>query len=91
MKINFLKSKLHGYKQSDTSLSLWAKVLGCEVGKRHFSYLGAVIGASPKSSLFWLPLINKISHKMSSYDAASVSMAGRLVIPKAIMESLPIY
>lgn len=91
LKINFSKSALYGYGQSDESTRSWASCLGCEVGVGPLRYLGAVIGSSPSSIRFWNPLLQKIRKKMQALDSTTLSMAGRTILLKSAIDSIPTY
>lgn len=65
--------------------------MGCQVGQPSFTYLGATVGASPKAIKFWDPLIQRIKRKVQSYEAENISLAGRIIQLKSVMDSLPIY
>nr|XP_017256449.1 PREDICTED: uncharacterized protein LOC108226007 [Daucus carota subsp. sativus] len=91
LKINYGKSKLYGFKESPEQLKQWADWLGCSIGNDQFTYLGATIGQSPKKSIFWKPLEQKLVSKLQKWDSANVSMAGRLVLLQSVLDSLPSY
>lgn len=91
MKINFAKSQLIGPHVPDAVLSRKAEILGCMLGATPFKYLGAMIGASPSSVAFWNPLVDKVRRKIENYDASNISIAGRLVLLKAAIDSVPVY
>lgn len=91
LKINFSKSSLYGYGQSDDNTRNWASLLGCEVGKGPLKYLGAELGSSPKLLKYWSPLVNKVHSKIKSYDASTLSVAGRLVLLKSAIDSIPTF
>ena len=56
----------------------YASMLGCKIDTGPISYLGATLGANPRSVRFWDSLIHKFSAKINSYDASRVSLAGKL-------------
>lgn len=89
--INFGKSSLHGYNQTSHCLNNWASTLGCQVGGGSISYLGASIGGSPKSLMFWNPLLKRIKQKAQTLDADSLPLAGRVILLKAVIDSVPSY
>lgn len=91
MKINFSKSTLHGYNLSDSCMNYGAGLLGCKVGSVYFKYLGAVVKKSPRSINFWKPLVDKIRLKLEAFEAEHISIAGRIVLLKAVLDSIPIY
>lgn len=61
------------------------------MGVGAFKYLGANIGESPRLVSYWKPLINRVDLKLKSWDPSSLSMAGRLVLIKSSLDSLPTY
>lgn len=69
----------------------WASLLRCKVGSWPIQYLGAKIGDSPKKCQFWEPLVKKFHSLMNKWKDSGISMAGRLVILKAVLDSMPIY
>ncbi|WOG96699.1 hypothetical protein DCAR_0416035 [Daucus carota subsp. sativus] len=91
MKINFDKSHIFGFHASTAQINRWASTLGCRHGSLPLSYLGASIGSSPSAIKFWDPLINCIRKKLSEYDTSHISMAGRIILLKSVIDSTPIY
>lgn len=91
LKINFSKSALYGYGQKSEKTEAWAHFLGCEVGKGPLKYLGATLGSPPSSINYWTPLLNKLQSKIQSYDSSTLSIAGRIVLLKAAIDSIPTY
>lgn len=91
LKINSHKSQLYGFSDNADNVQMWANILGCEVGLGAFKYLGANIGESPRLISYWDPLIKKVDLKLKSWDAESISMAGRLILIKSALDSLPTY
>lgn len=90
-KINFNKSHLFGFNHQKQQLDYWASLLGCNVAEAPIKYLGAVLGSNPRLVRFWDPLLEKIKRKVHSYSADKVSLAGRLVLLKAAIDSVPIF
>ncbi|WOG86222.1 hypothetical protein DCAR_0205423 [Daucus carota subsp. sativus] len=91
MKVNFTKSHLYGFHIPQSRIDKWTSCLGCMSGKLPFSYLGATIGASPTSVKFWEPLLARLRKKLGNFEATCISMAGRLILLKAALDSAPIY
>lgn len=52
LRINFEKINLYGIGQNEESVEEWAEILGCEVGKNSFVYLGMEVLQSPSSIIF---------------------------------------
>ena len=91
LKINFSKSSLYCFDKSAKEVEEWASFLGCEVGKGPLKYLGAVLGASPSSLAYWDPLLRKVQMKAKSIDPSTLSIAGRTVVLKSMIDSIPSY
>lgn len=91
LSINFQKSSLRGFSDSPQILQVWANILGCKVAKGSFTYLGASIGTSPKKIAFWDPMIHKVKSRLDGWEVDYISMAGRLVLLKVVIDSLPIF
>jgi len=63
LKVNFNKSSLFGVNVEDSFLEAVADFLYCNIGTLPFMYLGLPIGAEPRKSVTWEPLIGKIQKK----------------------------
>lgn len=72
-------------------MSHWANVLGCQIGEGDLNYLGTTIGVSTRSIKFWDPLLSKVKNKLVSWKCDNVSMAGKLVLLRSSVDSLPLY
>lgn len=46
---------------------------------------------SPSTVRYWDPLLSKLKKKLAAWKGRTVSMAGRLVLLKATIDSLPTY
>lgn len=91
LKVNFGKSRLYVAKQDAVEATQWSKILGCHLGEFPLNYLGATLGSSPKKSSYWRPLVKKVRTKLTSWRCSTLSKAGRLVLIKSVLESLPAY
>lgn len=91
LKVNFNKSLLNGFQAYSCDLQRWANQLGCEVGVGDIKYLGANISASSKALNFWDPLVDKVRGKLATWKSINISQAGRVVLLKSTLDSLPSY
>lgn len=69
----------------------WAGILGCKVGVLPINYLGANIGTNPRRKIFWKSLIERFEKKLAGWKGNSYNQAGRRVLVKACLNSLPTY
>ncbi|XP_017245327.1 uncharacterized protein LOC108216978 [Daucus carota subsp. sativus] len=91
LKINYSKSKLYGFNNSKEEIQEWSAAIGCFPGEDSFQYLGLELAKSPKRVQFWDPLLDKTKKKLAGWKGRSVSLAGRVVLLQAALDSLPIY
>ncbi|GAB2276995.1 hypothetical protein Dimus_039218 [Dionaea muscipula] len=68
-----------------------AALLGFEIGKGVFKYLGVPLSAKKLQIKFYKPLIEKITARISSWTTRMLSYAGRLQLIKSILLSLHGY
>ena len=54
-------------------------------------YLGIPIGYSSKRRGFWEPLVKKFKQTLAGWKADSLNQAGRTVLVKSVLDSLPVY
>lgn len=88
LKINFGKNFLYGW--NEPNLQSWSDLLGCKIGELPIHYLGASIGSNPQRKVFWKPL-EKFESKLAYWKMNSLNQAGRKVLVKACLNSLPLY
>lgn len=91
LKINFNKSSLFSCDKNCSLVSEGAKLLRCMVGSWSLNFLGAPLGLSARRKRFWNPLIKKFENKLANWRSSSLNKAGRLVLSKSTLDSLPVY
>lgn len=68
-----------------------AQLLGCKVGQWPMTYLGFSIGISSKRKAYWEPLVKRFHSKLASWKADTLNLAGRSILIKSVLDSLPTY
>ncbi|XP_021985846.1 uncharacterized protein LOC110882054 [Helianthus annuus] len=91
LKINRRKSNLFGIGVDDREVGWLARLANCEVGSFPFMHLGIPIGVNMKRVMFWKPVLEKFSLKLSKWKAKYLSFAGRMTLAKSVLGSLPSY
>ncbi|XP_072066858.1 uncharacterized protein [Arachis hypogaea] len=66
-------------------------VLGCQEAALPVKYLGVPLGANPRLVKTWKPIIDKVEEKLSLWKAKILNKAGKLVLIKSVLNSLPVY
>ncbi|KAE8711371.1 Ethanolamine-phosphate cytidylyltransferase [Hibiscus syriacus] len=89
--LNMSKSNLYGINVEGEVLNEYAKEIGCAVGVLPTVYLGLPLGAKRNLEALWEPVMQSFNKKLSGWKASSLSMAGRLVLIKSVLSSLPIF
>ena len=56
-----------------------------------FNYLGIPLGANMKKAASWQQVLDKVQKRLKSWKSSSLSKAGRLIMIKSVLNSLPIY
>ncbi|KAL9686487.1 hypothetical protein QQ045_023947 [Rhodiola kirilowii] len=91
LKINFGKSMCYGIGLEEEEIKSFAEVLGCPVGSFPMKYLGMQVGANPMKKSSWEPILGRFRQKLASWKSANLLMAGRVVLIKSTLCSLPLY
>ncbi|KAK2397838.1 hypothetical protein QL285_059374 [Trifolium repens] len=91
LKVNFWKSCLFGVNVSNDFLDMASDFLNCRVGLLPFKYLGLPVGANPRLSSTWAPLVDSFRKRLGSWGNKYISLGGRIVLINAVLNSLPIF
>lgn len=91
LKVNFHKSCLHGMNVDMEKLRVAARFLYCKVGEVPFNFLGLHIGANPRLSATWQPVIKKLRDRLSTWRSRQLSIGGRITLINSTLSSLPLF
>ncbi|XP_016168738.1 uncharacterized protein LOC107611308 [Arachis ipaensis] len=91
LSINFDKSSLIPINCDDQWVQCMSRMLGCKIASLLVKYLGIPLGANPRLVRTWKPIIEKVEEKLSIWKAKILNRAGKLVLIKSVLNSLPVY
>lgn len=91
LKININKSNLYGVGSNNEETEMLAGTLGCKSDTLPFDYLGIKVGANMNRSASWKKVVDVFESRLATWKARMLSIGGRVVLIKAVLESLPIY
>ncbi|KAJ0877963.1 putative RNA-directed DNA polymerase [Helianthus annuus] len=91
LKINLDKSSLFGMGVNAEEIGGLASSIGCNAGSFPFSYLGIKVGANMNRVENWREVYNIFDARLSRWKASLLSIGGRVVLIKSVLESLPNY
>jgi hypothetical protein len=90
-KVNPAKSSIFSSSISPTRLASIVDQLGFSVGSLPFTYLGVPIFRGKPKASYLQPIANKIKIKLANWKASLLSMAGRVQLVKAVIQSMLIH
>ena len=89
--VNYSKSGLLVLgKDEEWSLRM-EQLMECRRIQLPFTYLGIPLGANTRKAASWQHVLDKVQQRLKSWKSSSLSKAGRLVMIKSVLNSLPIY
>ncbi|GJY16790.1 protein PAF1 [Tanacetum coccineum] len=92
LRINLHKCSIIGVGGVKTEeVSRKATLIGCDIGKTPFKYLGVMVGTSMLKIKAWDMIVDRISARLSKWKTKTLSLGGRLTLIKSVLGSLPTY
>ncbi|KAJ0805636.1 putative RNA-directed DNA polymerase [Helianthus annuus] len=91
LKINIEKSYLFGIGVGSGEIEEMANLLGCKHDSPPFKFLGLKVGANMNRISNWQPVIESFRARLAKWKSHLLSIGGRVVLIKSVMESLPTY
>ncbi|XP_016168179.1 uncharacterized protein LOC107610679 [Arachis ipaensis] len=91
LSINFEKSSLIPINCEEQWIRNMCQLLGCKGETLPVKYLGIPLGANPRLVKTWKPILDRVEEKLSLWKAKLLNKAGKLVLIKSVLNSLPVY
>eukprot|EP00253_Pinus_taeda_P034106 PITA_34106 len=91
--VNFLKSCVYGWNITSQTAHSIANIFGVTYKTKwdHFSYLGMSVSLEPLKAETWNEIIDKVKRKVQQWGTHWLNPAGRLILLKSGISSLPLY
>jgi len=89
--VNYKKSGLIVIGKEASWAQGMANVIGCLLVELPVRYLGIPLGANMRKAQSWQCIIERVRKKLDSWKSSCLSRAGRVVLIKAVLNSLPLY
>ncbi|KAL4577516.1 hypothetical protein LXL04_013625 [Taraxacum kok-saghyz] len=83
--------KVYGLGVEAGELEGCAQIMGCVVDSLPFKYLGVPVGANMSRKKHWLPVIERVQNRLSTWKSKMLSFGGRLTLVKSVLGSLPTF
>eukprot|EP00253_Pinus_taeda_P012160 PITA_12160 len=89
--INRIKSQIFFFNTPVATQNSITQILGFTIAKLPSKYLGAPMIVSALKHASWTDLLDKFEAKLSLWTHRALNMASRIILIKAILQSLPLY
>ncbi|XP_039058529.1 uncharacterized protein LOC120202126 [Hibiscus syriacus] len=91
LQLNLVKSRIFCINLQDQIVGEWAESIGCLRDSFPTEYLGLPLGAKINFIQLWDSIVKKFYQKLACWKLSSLSIAGRIVLIKSVLNSLPNY
>ncbi|XP_026396127.1 uncharacterized protein LOC113290761 [Papaver somniferum] len=90
LRVNFNKSSVISIG-ADHKIEDIARILNCKIEKLPLKFLGLAVGANARCVDIWDVVIEKFQKKLAPWKRRFFTKAGRVLLIKTSLSSLPIY
>ena len=91
LKINFHKSDVYVFGESQDRKEEVANMLNCRFGEWPMKYLGPPISEHRVGSTSFAGLVDKMRKRLDPWKGRNLSLGGRLILTNSCLSSLPMY
>nr|GEY45561.1 RNA-directed DNA polymerase, eukaryota [Tanacetum cinerariifolium] len=86
-----LRSGIFGVGVRSSDVHSMVVRYGCLASTLPFTYLGVKVGANMKRVNSWSEVVKKVTSKLSTWKAKTISVGGRLTLIKPVLGAIPTY
>ncbi|XP_026384654.1 uncharacterized protein LOC113280216 [Papaver somniferum] len=90
LSVNYTKSAVMSIRE-DNKIQIVAEILKCKIESLPLKYLGMSVGANSRCSAIWESIIEKFQKKLAPWKRKFFTKAGKRLLIKTSLASLPIY
>ena len=91
LNVNFHKSSLVGVNVAEIYAEGISSALKCICDTLPIKYLRLPLGANPNRISIWKPVLSQIRGRLNSWKGWLLSMAGRIILIKSVISTIPLY
>ena len=91
LRINFHKSELFCFRNSQDHMDQYVELFGCKSGDFPIQYLGIPIHFRKLRNAEWRKVEERFERRLSSWKGKHLSIGGRLTLINSVLSSLPMY
>jgi Reverse transcriptase (RNA-dependent DNA polymerase) len=91
LKINYSKSEVISLNLTTHKENLLAQILECKIESLPIKYLGVPLHNKKLRKIYWDFLLNKISNKLDTWQGKLLSLGGRLILIRSVLNVISIY
>jgi len=91
MEVNLSKSKILFFSTNIDIQRNISRILGFQRNSLPSKYLGIPLTSRPMHKSIWELVLNNMQDKLKNWTFRALNLAGRLVLTKAVLQSIPVY
>ena len=91
LKINFGKSSITGIQVLEDQVLRFSSILECTPSALSVTYLELPLHLKKAAFNDWAPVLDKITAKLESWKATTLSRGGRLILVNSVLSAIPTY
>lgn len=89
--MNNKKYCLYGVNVGEERSMEFAEVLGCQVGRFPFVYLGVKVGSVHRKVVEWENVVQQVRNRVIKWENLNISFGGRRTLLNVVLSSLPVF